>query len=134
MSESRKPVRSFHDLHIFQEARSLAVRIYDLTSRDSFRKDFSLADQMRRAAVSIVSNIAEGFECGSRTEFARSLTIARGSCGELRAQALLSKDLRRISPDEFEQVDSKCCLISVGITRLIRPLRQAGGASDRASS
>ncbi|PSQ92571.1 MAG: four helix bundle protein, partial [Bacteroidetes bacterium SW_4_67_19] len=75
----------FEDIESWQKARRLARRIYELTGNGDFARDFGLRDQIRRAAVSIMSNIAEGFERGSRREFARFLDIAKASAGEVRS-------------------------------------------------
>ena len=84
-------VKSFEDLYIWQISRELVNLIYQLTSQKSFT-DFSLKDQIQRAAVSIISNIAEGFERGTKDEFLYFLYIAKGSCGEVRAQLYIALD------------------------------------------
>lgn len=76
---------SFEDLKVWQKARELANLIYSVTRQETCSRDFGLVDQIRRAAVSVISNIAEGFERGSYTEFIQFLYIAKGSCGEVRA-------------------------------------------------
>jgi len=86
---TKKKVESFEDLFVFQEARTLAKDVHELTETGPISKVRALVDQMRRAALSIVSNIAEGYERGTNSDFARSLYIARGSAGELRAQLLM---------------------------------------------
>ncbi|MBM4041814.1 MAG: four helix bundle protein [Planctomycetes bacterium] len=78
--------RSFEDLPVWQKAVDLADTLYDVTEREAFARRYSLRDQMERAALSVSSNIAEGFERGTREEFLAFLYIARGSCGELRSQ------------------------------------------------
>ncbi|MBI3662066.1 MAG: four helix bundle protein [Acidobacteria bacterium] len=88
----RQETRSFEDLRIFKEARMLANRICTLTRTEIFSRDYALSDQMRRSAISILSNIAEGYERETTAEFARFLFIAKGSCGELRAQVMLAHD------------------------------------------
>jgi len=89
--------RSFEDLHVYQRARELTNAIYACTRSASFSKDFGLSDQIRRAAVSIMSNVAEGFERGTVTEFIQFLYIAKGSCGEVRAQLQIALDQSYIS-------------------------------------
>jgi four helix bundle protein len=79
---------------------------------------------MRRSAISIVSNIAEGFERETKPEFIRGLYIARGSCGELRAQCLLAFDQKYIADDEHTSVSSDCRRLSAGLWRLIQHLRK----------
>lgn len=71
----------FEDLVVWQKARELTKKIYELTKGKEFSKDFSLVDQLRRASVSILSNIAEGFERGSNVEFIQFLYIAKGARG-----------------------------------------------------
>ena len=92
------PVQKFEDLYVFSKARELVKSIYDVSKA---WPDRSLQDQIRRAAVSVVSNIAEGFERGSKEEFIYFLYIARGSCGEVRAQLYIALDQAFISQDQF---------------------------------
>ena len=92
------PVQKFEDLYVFSKARALVKTIYEVSKS---WPDRSLQDQIRRAAVSVVSNIAEGFERGSKEEFIYFLYIARGSCGEVRAQLYVALDQSFISPDQF---------------------------------
>jgi four helix bundle protein len=79
-------IKTFEDLEIWKEARCLTQDIYNISKAPKFSRDFALRDQMQRAAVSIMSNIAEGFERGGNQEFVQFLYIAKGSCGELRSQ------------------------------------------------
>lgn len=76
----------FEDLPIWKQAKELAVRIYRVTKEEKFRRNYSLVDQIRRASISVSSNIAEGFERGSKLEFIQFLYIAKGSLGEVRRQ------------------------------------------------
>lgn len=94
-------IRRFEELESWQVARTLANMVYELTKQDAFRKDFSLVDQIRRAAVSVMNNIAEGFERGSNKDFAKFLFIARGSAGEIRSMLYLAKDLKYLSEEQF---------------------------------
>lgn len=82
-----KPVRSFEDLRIWQMGIDLVKRVYVLTARGTFGRDFGLRVQIRRASVSIPTNIAEGFERSSRKEYLLFLNIAKGSAGEVRSLA-----------------------------------------------
>ncbi len=86
----------FENLVIWQRARELAKMVHDTTRE--FRNDASLRDQMRRAAISIAANIAEGSERASRPDFRRFLSIARASCGELRSHLYLALDAKHIDP------------------------------------
>ena len=83
-------VQTFEDLQIWKEARRLTQEIYRLTRAATFSKDFSLTNQMQRDAISMMSNIAEGYERSGNQELSQFLYIAKGSSGELRAQTLFS--------------------------------------------
>ena len=85
-------VKHFEDLEIWKEARCLAKEIYRLTSEPKFSKDFGLRGQIQSAAVSVMSNIAEGFERGGNQEFCQFLYVAKGSCGEVRSQLYIAVD------------------------------------------
>lgn len=80
-----RAIQSFEDLIIWQRGIDLVKRVYKLTATTNLARDFGLRDQMRRAAVSIPTNIAEGFERASRKEYLLFLNIAKGSAGELRS-------------------------------------------------
>jgi len=82
----------FEDLQVWQDARALVREIYKITKNSSFRRDFSLRDQITRASASTMSNIAEGFERGGRKEFVQFLNIAKGSNGEVRSQLCVAVD------------------------------------------
>lgn len=101
-------VNKFEDLIAWQKAHALAVQIYQLTAKDLFSRDFGLKDQIQRAAVSVMSNIAEGFERYSRAEFRQFLSIARGSVAEVRSQLYIARSLNYISEQEFTKSYSLC--------------------------
>ena len=84
--------RTFEELEVWKRARTLTKTVFRVTASKAFRVDWGLRDQARRSSVSIMSNIAEGFERSSAKEFARFLDIAKGSCGELRAQLYVMQD------------------------------------------
>ncbi len=94
--------KSFEELPVWQKARELVRYVYNLTKKHAFSKDFSLVDQIRRASASVMSNIAEGFERGSNTEFIQFLFIAKGSAGETRTQLYIAKDQDYITEREFQ--------------------------------
>jgi len=83
----------FEELPVWKNSRELTTQIYKLTENSKFRRDFCLVDQIRRCSISISSNIAEGFERGSKKEFIQFLYIAKGSAGELRSQLYTALDL-----------------------------------------
>ena len=91
----------FEELLAWQMARELAKRVYSVTSKGSFARDFKFAGQIQSAAVSIGSNIAEGFERGSKQEFIRFLMIAKGSCAELRSQLYSALDVGHLDHESF---------------------------------
>lgn len=78
--------KTFEDLEVWQKALEFSVQIYKVTSEGNFNRDFGLRDQLRRTSVSIVSNIAEGFERNGNKEFIQFLSMSKGSSGEIRAQ------------------------------------------------
>ena len=84
---------SFEDLPVWQSAKELSALFYKAAAEGKIRNDYGLKDQIQRAAVSVSSNIAEGFERGSKREFIQFLYIAKGSCGELRSQLYIARDL-----------------------------------------
>ncbi len=96
-----QPIRRFEELVAWQKARILTAGIYRLTEAGALSRDFGLKDQLRRSAVSIMSNLAEGFERGKPSEFHQFLSIAKGSCGELRSQLYVAVDAGYIESEAF---------------------------------
>ena len=96
-------VQRFEDLICWQKARELTNIIYELTQLPQFGKDFELVRQIRRAAISTMSNIAEGFDRWSRKEFVRFLDISKGSAGEVRSQLYIGLDRQYITAEQFEK-------------------------------
>jgi len=117
----KEKIERFEDLIAWQKARELTKQIYDVTRTGQFSKDFGLKDQIRRASVSVMSNIAEGFDRGGRTEFHRFLVIAKGSCAEVRSQLYIARDIGYIDKKYFDELYS---LISE-TSRIIGGLRAA---------
>ncbi len=97
-------IEKFEDLVSWQKARVLAGSIYSATKSGEFARDFVLRDQIRRATVSIISNIAEGFERGGDKEFAQFLSHAKGSSAELRSQLYVALDQNYITKNQFEEM------------------------------
>lgn len=112
------------DLAVWQKARELTNLVYALTVTPRFSHDFGLSDQIRRAAVSVMSNIAEGFERGGDPEFARFLTIAKGSCGEVRCQLYVARDHGYLDSGAFEHVSACAEEISRMLQGLAKKIRQ----------
>ncbi len=121
-------VNHFEDLEVWQRARPLTAKIYTLARQGEFAKDFGFRDQICRAAVSIVSNIAEGFERRSNRQFQQFLDIANGSAGELRAQLYVALDLGYVTPAQFKthsptsSPSAKCSPPSSATSAPINPL------------
>ncbi|MDP3025515.1 MAG: four helix bundle protein [candidate division Zixibacteria bacterium] len=115
---------NFEDLPVWKEAIVLAVQIYKITKEEKFKRDYGLSEQIRRAAVSVSSNIAEGFERSSRKEFIRSLYIAKGSVSEVRSQVFLSKELGYLDGDFSEKLLGQTRSLSRQIGALISFLKK----------
>ncbi len=120
----------FENLKVWQLARELVRSIYLLTDRQGFSKDRALRDQLRRAAISSMANIAEGFEWGSKRDFVRFLYMARGSAGEVRSHLYVAKDLDYITGVEFDRLENQVVALSKGAFRFIQNL-ESSESSDR---
>ena len=96
-----KKIERFEDLIAWQKARKLTSNIYSVSNIGEFARDFGLKDQIRRAGVSVMSNIAEGFERGRPTEFHQFLSVAKGSCAELSSQLYVALDVGYVIDDDF---------------------------------
>jgi len=118
-------VKKFEEIESWKRARSLTKRIYDATVTGPFAKDFGLRDQIRRAAISILSNIAEGFERGGDKEFVQFLSVAKGSSGELRAQLYVALDQQYISVEAFKALSEDAAEISRLISGFMKYLKQS---------
>lgn len=95
-------IEKFEDIKSWQIARQATNLIFELSSKGQFAKDFTLVNQIRRSSISIMSNIAEGFERGGDKEFINFLSIAKGSCGEARSQLYIALDRNYITQAEFD--------------------------------
>ncbi len=99
-------IARFEEIQAWQSARELTNSIYALTKLTGFNRDFALRDQIRRAAVSVMSNIAEGFESRTDVQFISYLGIARASAGETRAQLYIALDQSYINEEQFKEAYS----------------------------
>lgn len=99
-------IEKFEDIEAWQKARELTREIYQVTNQGAFAKDFGLRDQIRRAAVSIMSNIAKGFGRGGNREFIQFLSMAKGSVSEVQAQLYVAVDAGYLTKDQFQQLYS----------------------------
>ena len=117
-------IKRFEDIVAWQEARKLVREIYGITREGAFGKDFGLRDQIQRASVSIMANIAEGFDCESHIEFARFLGIARRSAVEVQSLLHIALDIGYIGEDvfrnEYSQAEKTKALIG-GLKKSLKP-------------
>jgi len=118
-------VKDFEELAIFQKARELSKKIYPVTQRNEFKYDTRFVQQIRAAAGSIMDNIAEGFERGGNKEFLNFLYIAKGSCGEVRAQLIRANDIGYLTPKEYNELYTECRKLSAGIMNFIKEIKSS---------
>jgi len=118
-------IQKFEEIEAWQKGRQLTRRIYQLTSKGGFTRDFTLKDQIKRAAISITSNIAEGFERGGNREFIQFLAVAKGSTSELKSQLYTALDVGYITRDEFEELYQLAQSIVLLISGFIKYLQQS---------
>ena len=117
-------IERFEDIQAWQRWRELVNKIYTATREEKFNQDWWLRDQIRRAAVSIISNIAEWFERNTDKEFKQFLFMAKWSCGEVRAQLYIAFDQWYIGQEEFEKINELCEGISKMLSKFISYLNK----------
>lgn len=122
-------ITRFEELDAWQTGRNLANLVYDLSDDDPFASDFGLRDQIRRAAVSVMSNVAEGFNSRTQKVFIDLLGRARGSAAEVQSQLYLARDRDYISKEEFSEAYDLADTTSRQIHGLIRYLKSRPNAS-----
>lgn len=125
MNNSKLLAKKFENLFVWQKSRELTKAIYGLT-RSSSWNDRSLANQIQRASVSVMSNVAEGFERGSKAEWLQFLYIARGSCGEVRAQLYIALDQSYVSRQDFDIASDLARYVSRLLARTIEGSKLKG--------
>jgi len=118
--------QSFVEIDAWQKARELTSQVYAISNRPSFSKDFGLRDQVRRASVSIMANIAEGFERSGSGEFLQFLAIAKGSVGEVISHIYVTVDQGYISQEEFDRLHALAGETGRVIGGLMTYLRKSG--------
>lgn len=118
-------ITQFEDLKSWQKARELNQFVYRASKTAAFGRDFALRDQIRRASISVMSNIAEGFERGGDKEFIQFLSNAKGSCGEVRSQLYAALDEDYIVKTEFEKLRQTCLEVSRLIAGLMNYLKRS---------
>lgn len=121
MSEFAK---DFEELEIYKSSKRIVLKIYELTNQSKFNKDFALREQIRRAGISIISNIAEGFDRNSNKEFLVFLNYAKGSNGEVRAQMDIAYNIGYISEDEYKQMKQDLIVNGKMISKMMNKLKE----------
>jgi len=127
--QEQQVARRFEDLVFWQKARELTKTVYALTRRDGFSRDYGLKNQIQRAAVSVMSNIAEGFGRGANAEFLQFLFIAKGSLSEVQSQLYVALDLGYITEDEFHQAHIKGDHVAKMMNAFIQALKRTEKSS-----
>lgn len=120
-------IERFEDIDAWKKARVLVKEVYKVTAVGKFSKDFSLRDQIRRAGVSVISNIAEGFSRQTDREFSQFLYVAKGSVSELQSQLYVALDLGYLNQEEFEDLCGQAEEVVKLVSGFIRYLK---GASE----
>jgi four helix bundle protein len=118
-------ITQFEDIEAWKMGRELTREVYRFSRTGSFARDFALRDQIRRAVVSITSNIAEGFERGGNREFIQALAVAKGSAGEVRSQLYVALDEEYVTADDFNRLREQCLQVSRVIAGFIKFLQRS---------
>lgn len=118
-------IERFEDIKSWKLARKVTNKIFDLSDTGRFERDYALKQQIRKSSLSILSNIAEGFEREGNREFINFLSIAKGSCGEARAQMYIAFDRGYVDRKEFDKTQSDLKQISRLISGFMNYLRQS---------
>jgi four helix bundle protein len=121
--------RQFDELNVWQDARRLAGAIYTASKAGAFNRDFGLRDQIRRAAVSTMSNIAEGFERGNRKEFVQFLSTSKGSNGEVHSQLCVALDQKYTGENEFSGLRESTTMLTKKLSTFIHYFEGHAGNS-----
>ena len=119
------PVKSFEEFEVWKTGRQIVRKIYGLTRGKAFAADYALRDQIRRASISIISNIAEGYESQTISLFIRHLGIVKGSAGEVRSQLYAAFDQRYVTQAEFLDLAELCRKTSRQLSSLINYLKHS---------
>jgi four helix bundle protein len=119
-------ISQFEDIEAWKKGRELAKGIYTVTARGEFARDYGLKDQIRRAVVSVISNIAEGFSRQTDQEFVQFLHIAKGSTSEVQSQLYIAADLGYISQEEFTNLYNQADEVARLVTGFIKYLKGDG--------
>ena len=116
-------INSFEDLQVWKDSRILVKSIYQLTADGKFNKDFGLREQIQRASVSIMNNIAEGFERNNNKDYIKFLGYSKGSAGEVRSMLYVATDLGDVSDESFNSLHQLSVNIITQISNFIKYLK-----------
>jgi len=118
-------IKRFEDIEAWKHARILTTSVYTFCASGNASKDFGFRDQIQRAAISVMSNIAEGFERNNNKEFIRFLLYSKGSCGEVRNLLIVANDLKYIDDNQFDKLFELASTVSSQIANFIKYLRKS---------
>lgn len=118
-------ILKFEELEIWKQSRTLSFKIFSITQRAFFAKEFRFKEQIKSSAGSVMDNIAEGFERSSRLEFVNFLGIAKGSCGEVKSQLYRAFDQHYLTENEFQEMYDGYEKLSAGIAAFIMYLNKS---------
>jgi four helix bundle protein len=118
-------INNFEDLEVWKLSRKLTKDICEISNNKLFSRDYGLRDQIRRAAVSVMSNISEGYERGGNQELIQFLSIAKGSSGEVRSQLYIAKDLKYVNENKCDLLIDDYRKLSIMINNFIKYLKQS---------
>jgi four helix bundle protein len=124
-------IKHFEDLEVWKEASRLTREVYRITEDSRFSKDFGLTNQIQRATVSVMSNIAEGFERGGNQEFIQFLYVAKGSCGEVCSQLYVALDQGCVAQKQSDELIKCFKRLAVMISNLIDYLKRSGMKGEK---
>jgi four helix bundle protein len=126
MTEKRKKIERFEDLLVWQKGMEIVKQVYLVSREGELCKDFALRDQLRRAAISIPTNIAEGFERSSRKEYVNFLNFAKGSTGEVRSLLNVAFELGYLESSKYQELRNAVMELSRYLSNQIKSLRSSG--------
>ena len=118
-------IEKFEDIIAWQKARALTKEIYKCTQAGGFARDYGLKDQIQRASVSTMANVAEGFERGGDKEFAQFLSTSKGSCGEVKSHLYVALDQEYITPAGFDELCGQASEVSQLLSGFMTYLRES---------
>jgi len=121
-------IKNFEEIDVWKEARKLVSMIYELTGKDSFSRDFGLKEQVQRAAVSCMSNVAEGFDSDTTQQFIQMLSYTRRSASEVQSVLYVALDKKYFDKKDFDSSYAQALLVRKLANGFIRYLRNANGS------